>query len=371
MRMGFLLFILVVFTLYLRVWHKVQSAFFKGHPVAVWVTLGITLFLFFMPVVTRFLSLPEGVSRIMEQAGWICLAWVFWMCCVLLLFDLWNVALLGLSYIPRYSQIMRFFAGDRVSLYGAVAFTAVASLWGVLEANSIAFRTVELYTDKMPEGLSEYRIAFVSDVHLGPAATFRRLKKTMRLLEESRPDMLVSSGDFIDGRGSHEEEMARLFATGGFAKGRRYGVLGNHECYSGIPWSRQLHEEAGITLLENRGELVDGWLWVYGESDPATGRPMEKRISGIPEGAFALHVKHQPIWGGGDLQLSGHSHGGQIFPFNFLVRTRYPYKESRLHKIEGGHLYVSPGSGVWGPPYRVLARPEVTLFIIRNSKERK
>ena len=369
--MGFLLFVLVVFTLYLRVWHKVAGAFFKGHPVAFWVSLGVTLLLFFMPVVTRMLSLPAGFSRIMEQLGWICLAWVFWMWCILLLFDVWNVALWLISFLPRCSDALRFFAGDRLAVYAALAFTATATLWGVVEAGCIALRTVELATDKMPEGLHECRIALVTDVHIGPAASYRRLKKMLRLLEEAKPDLLLSAGDFIDGRSAHEEEMARFLGASPIASGRRYGVLGNHDCYSGIDVSRKLHQEAKITLLEKRGELVDGWLWLYGEDDPASGRRMEKRLTGLPEGRFTIFLRHQPIWGGGDLQVSGHSHGGQIFPFNFLVRTRYPYKESILHPVEGGYIYVSPGSGVWGPPFRVFARPEVTLFIIRNKKEQK
>ena len=365
--MAFFLFVFVVLLLNLRVWWKLCNAFWKGSAVGTWLSLAVVLALFLMPVFLRIIPVPKSFERWLEQASWVWLAWSFWMCFVLLLFDLWNVALWGLSYIPNYNDVLRFFAGDKLSACVAIAFTIIATIWGVIEANSIVLHTVEIKTDKLPENVGEYRIAFVSDIHLGPAATERRVHKTIALLEQTKADVLVSAGDLVDGHSDREVALAKLLGSANVAQGKWFAVSGNHDCYSGLDFSRTMHDLAGFKLLRNASELVDGWLWIYGEDDPASGSKMAERISGCPEGCFALFLRHRPTWGGGDLQLSGHSHGGQIFPFNFLVRLQHPYKDSRLHKIEKGYMYVSMGTGVWGPPFRVLARPEVTLFVLKKS----
>ena len=247
----------------------------------------------------------------------------------------------------------------------AVLIVLAFSVWGVAEAYAIKVRQIDIDSQFAPEG--GYRIIYVSDIHIGAACSWRKFMKIKDMLEKLDGDMLLSGGDLVDGRGTKEESMSKMLGALNIA--RKIGVYGNHEVYTGLNYSRRLYDEAGITLLENEMLDIDGWLQIYGETDPANGGGPDVPLPG--NGKFSILLKHRPdAWkkGGYDLQLSGHSHGGQIFPFNFLVRMQYPYKEGALRKLEcGTSLYVSKGTGLWGPPFRVFARPEITVFNLRRK----
>jgi predicted MPP superfamily phosphohydrolase len=236
--------------------------------------------------------------------------------------------------------------------------------------------TYTLKSDRITAISGTIRLVQISDVHLGLMTGAYRTKRIIRVIEQARPDILVSTGDLIDGQTDNIEQTARLFGgiTPRFGK---FAVAGNHELYAGPELSRALTESGGFRML-NDESIKAGPVRLVGVMD--RGHSLQGRIqSEIVKGLlmqsaddYTVLLKHNPSLLNGtegmfDLQLSGHLHGGQVFPFIPLVRVFYPFI-SGLHRItDRSMLYISPGTGFWGPPMRVFARPEVTVFEIIPS----
>jgi hypothetical protein len=184
---------------------------------------------------------------------------------------------------------------------------------------------------------------------------------------------LVSTGDLLDGQTDNLSNLAEMLREVPTTYGK-FAVTGNHEFYAGITRALDFIKTSGFTILKGEGLTVSGLLNIAGVDDPAGRRyglgskVSEKALlAELPREKFTLLLKHRPLvdqdaLGFFDLQLSGHIHKGQIFPFNLITMLFYPVV-SGLHKIEkNAWLYVSRGSGTWGPPIRFMSPPEVTLI---------
>lgn len=152
-------------------------------------------------------------------------------------------------------------------------------------------------------------------------------------------------------------------------------MTGNHEAYAGLKDALAFTERAGFVTLRGRAVTVAGLLDVAGVDDPAVASGGSERdlLASLPRDRFTLLLKHRPrvdpdAVGLFDLQLSGHTHDGQIFPFTVVVRLAHPTMAGRYPLSQGSELYVSRGSGTWGPPFRVGAPPEVTIVeLVRKA----
>ena len=379
--MSFILFIAAVIGLNVYDWWKLKRAFLQGHAIGAAVLLVFILLLLLGPAWMRPLFSRGNQPRFLVQACWIWLAWSFWMFVALILCDIWNLALLLWQLYVRPGGTVQWMLGPQGCVWVAIGFVAFGTLWGLVEANAIRLRTVEIASPKVPSEANGFKMVLLTDLHLGPAATQARMRKVIETAEAAAPDLILSAGDLIDGSSERERHLATQLRKLAPPLGK-IAVYGNHDVYSGLDFSRDCHKLAGFQLLENQSAQPTDWLWIYGEKDPASGwhpgyKGEMEADGGVkaPEGVFRVLLKHRPdvVKHEGeapsfDLQLSGHSHGGQIFPFNLLVRLQYKYKEGRLHSLPGGmKLYVSPGTGVWGPPFRLFARPEITLFVFRKE----
>ena len=160
----------------------------------------------------------------------------------------------------------------------------------------------------------------------------------------------------------------------------KFAITGNHEFYAGLSHSIGFTEKAGFTILRGRGLNVSGLLNIAGVDDIA-GKPYglmkqvseKAMLSKLPRNQFILFLKHRPVMGKEarglfDLQLSGHTHKGQIFPFTLITKLSYPNQAGLLTLAKNTHLYVSRGTGTWGPPIRFLAAPEVTIIDLVHQK---
>ena len=216
-------------------------------------------------------------------------------------------------------------------------------------------------------------------MHLGLIVGEERLRNIIREVQKASPDILVSTGDLVD---------AQICGLRGFAdilsevhpKYGKFGVTGNHEFYAGLAQSIGCAEKAGLTMLRGEALSVKGLINIAGVDDPA-GRyfdqpaavPERDLLSRLSPDRFTLFLKHRPAiskesLGLFDLQLSGHTHKGQIFPFSLVTKLYYPV-DAGLADLEGGsHLYVSRGAGTWGPPIRFLSPPEVTVIDLLGDK---
>ncbi len=263
----------------------------------------------------------------------------------------------------------------RAAVAGAGAVAASVSSYGVWQAfQPPDVREVAVKLPGLPRTLDGFRIVQMSDLHLGDILGRPFLEELVRRCNALRPDLVAVTGDLVDGTVAH---LAPAVAAlqGLTSRHGTYFITGNHEYYAGdVEWAAAL-TGMGIEVLRNRwvslgdagGRLDLVGVDDYGQRDAPHGRGynLDKALLGRDAGTPAVLLAHQPrgveeaLARGIGLQLSGHTHGGQMFPVTLLVDATYRYSAG-LYPVGAGHVYVSRGTGFWGPPMRIGSPPEIT-----------
>jgi len=255
----------------------------------------------------------------------------------------------------------------------SISLSLIIMMYGYVEALNIRIETITIKTDKLPANVETIRIAQISDVHLGLIVGKSRLNRILEKVRIARPDILVSTGDLVDGLMDDPESLTTMLKNIPTRYGK-FAIVGNHEFYAGLKRALAFTEKAGFTVLRGRGLTVKDTINIAGVDDPARGpyrskhMVLEKEVlQKLPREKFTLFLKHQPVvskasLGLFDLQLSGHTHKGQIFPFSLMTRLFYRMHTGLSRLNNNSRLYVSRGSGTWGPPIRFLAPPEVSII---------
>lgn len=255
----------------------------------------------------------------------------------------------------------------------ALALALAVSGWSVLDNLQLKVQHLEIRTPKLPASAGTIRIAQISDVHVGLLVRHRRLGQIVRALERIQPDLLISTGDLLDAQVDGCEGVCGDFRFFTPRLGK-FAITGNHEFYPGLEQTLRFTREAGFEILRGETRTLAGVLTLVGIDD-RTGdyfgnrvqRDEPELLAAAPAGAFTLVLKHQPkvnpaALGKFDLQLSGHTHGGQIFPFHLFTKLAFPLHAGLYPLAGGSQIYVSRGTGSWGPPMRFLAPAEITLI---------
>jgi hypothetical protein len=253
-------------------------------------------------------------------------------------------------------------------------FALAAGVYGHFEAWDIRTERVIVKSSKIPREIGSLKIAQISDVHLGMIVREERLKRILQKVKIETPDLFVSTGDLVDAQINHLDGLTQLLREIQPRLGK-FAITGNHEYYAGLRQALDFTRRAGFQLLRGKGTTIGGVLNVAGVDDPTGLSYGEENISerellsSLPRDKFTILLKHRPVidkesLGLFDLQISGHTHRGQIFPFVLLSRLLFPYNSGLFQLPNQAVLYVSRGSGTWGPPIRFLAPPEVTIFEI-------
>jgi predicted MPP superfamily phosphohydrolase len=232
---------------------------------------------------------------------------------------------------------------------------------------------VRVPLEKLAPGVAGLRIVQISDLHIGDRLGESFLRRVVDRVNALRPDVVAITGDLVDGP-AHVVETALRPLKDLNAPHGVYFVTGNHEYYWGARESVRMVEQLGLTVLHNEHRVVEragGTVVIGGMPDLHGGRFLADHQSrpdlvfaGAPEGAPRVLLAHQPkaVTGaaphGVDLLLSGHTHGGQIFPFHFFVRLQQPVVRG-LRKLLGVWVYAHRGTGFWGPPMRLFSTPEI------------
>lgn len=292
--------------------------------------------------------------------GWMGLSFLFfWLGLTLDIYG-WAARLTGLP-MPAF----------RAAFLGLIGLTVLLWIGGFHSARHPKVEQITISSDKLPAGFQGLRIVQISDLHLGILIGRQRLDKLLKQIKDLRPDILVSTGDLVDAEAHYLDGLSDALA----AYQPRYGkfaVTGNHEQYAGIQHAVDFHSRAGFTLLRGDAVKVTDGVMLLGIDDPAVlaGSTEEARaLAQTHTDCFVILLKHQPVVDPAvrfDLQLSGHTHNGQIFPFGLLVRLFYPMIQGSYVLPGGGQLHVSRGTGTWGPPIRILAPPEITLIELKR-----
>ena len=335
----------------------------------------ITIFLVLLILAPIIIKLVEKLhletaARSIAYLGYLWMAFIFLFCFFNLTFD-----------IARYG--LKFFYQNAGSLpmknffFSLSVLLAVSSvIYGFFDAKKIRIQKLEIHTSKRLPQDGRIRIVQISDVHVGLIIRGKRLENILDRVDEFKPDILVSTGDLLDGELDNVTPEAVKFAQI-TAKYGKFAVTGNHEYYAGIKKSLEFTKKAGFEVLQDEvREVAD--INLVGLNDE-TGRKFKRvddkelfhrLMPGNVNNQFTLLLRHQPYVNHDnhfDLQLSGHTHGGQIFPFMFFTRLMFP-KNYGYYKLEADKaVYVSKGAGTWGPPVRFLAPPEITVIEIINK----
>jgi predicted MPP superfamily phosphohydrolase len=266
---------------------------------------------------------------------------------------------------------------SRWSARAALGVAGVALAWGLVVVQRGPTATeIEVPLKGLAKELDGFRIVQVSDIHIGETVGEAYLAKIVGVANDLDADLVVVTGDVTDqhngGDGTGLRQLAGIHS--------RNGVLvstGNHEVYAGGQVVVDAMEAAGMKVLRQSHVVVAGGLVVAGVDDPTFlgGRDkladaMATAVAGRPEGLPVVLLSHQPLALeaaanlGVGLVLCGHTHGGQIPPFQVLNRIAYSFIRG-LHRVGDMQVYVSNGSGYWGPPVRVFADPEVVRVTLR------
>ena len=348
--------------------------------------IALALFMLVMVLSMYFIRLLERhefelPARVLSHIAYLWMAFVFLYFCISLVLAAGNLALRAAAWAGANGAAGLVLPG-RLSFLTACGLALAICMYGYFAALNIRTERMQLVTTKLPKGMDRLKIVQISDVHLGLIVRCDRLKRIMDIVKAEKPDIFVSTGDLVDAQINSMTGMAELLLQVKAPYGN-YAITGNHEYYAGLQQALEFTRAAGFRLL--RGELVqDGPIAIAGVNDPTqtqmnkeTPLSDEALLAGLPKNKFRLFLKHRPSVepkspGLFDLQLSGHTHRGQIYPFRYISEMAYPLNAGRFELASGSVLRVSRGTGTWGPPIRFLSPPEVTVIeLISAASEQK
>jgi len=311
-------------------------------------------------------KLPMGMVTVLENMGAYWMIGLLYMSLAVFLADLFRLTNYFFHFYPdwisaNYQQIKFYYL-----ILVLVLFTGF-SLVGNYRFRHTAVRELALEIPKGDGPVGELTLVAVTDVHLGTIIRKNRLRKFVKLINEQKPDVILFGGDLIDHSmrpvlaQRMDEELRDLRSTYGV-----YGVFGNHEYYGNAKLAAEFYAKAGITLLTDTAVTVADRLILAGRNDISQRhrKPLEEIISGFNKNLPRILLDHNPARLADaennhiDLQISGHTHNGQIFPLNYLVNRMYPLAYG-YHKSGKTHYYVSSGLGLWAAPVRIGTKSEI------------
>jgi hypothetical protein len=373
-----ILFLLVFFVIYGSAHAYVFSRIKAAFPLMPTVyQVGLILLMVFMiltPILVRISERYgyESTACALSYIGYIWMGLLFLFFTMSLLFDIWRLLIYFAGQITRKS--LSSLIPPPLYLFMVPLVVSVAlNAYGYFEAGNIRTEQITIQTSKIPREIGRLRIVQISDVHIGMIIRDRRLEKIVAAVKQAGPDILVSTGDLLDGQIDNLMSSADQFREIQTKYGK-FAVMGNHEFFAGIEKALEFHQQAGFLVLRGESLTLAGLISIAGVDDLTGARfglyrdvPEKGLLAKLPKEIFTVLLKHRPVpdpesLGLFDLQLSGHTHRGQIYPFLLLTRLVFPYHSGYYDLQKDSRLYISRGAGTWGPPIRFLAPPEVTVI---------
>lgn len=368
-----LVFLLIYGGLHLYMYLKAKAALNFSTRTSVLVLCFLALMVS-VPIVLHQIDKPglEGIAKMVAYVGYTWMAILALFFSISIVIDLLRLLVFLVDLITS-KNLSSFTSNTPYHFLIPFVLALGISFYGYFEARSIRVERITIKSSKIPQDMGSFRIVQISDVHLGVMVGERKLKKILGIVKSENPDMLISTGDLVDGEMCNLKEAIKLMKDVQPPYGK-FAVTGNHEFYAGLDKSLAFTENSGFTMLRAETTTVHGFLSIAGVDDhePAMSRASrnvseKELLSVLPQENFKLLLKHRPVLdkdalGLFDLQLSGHTHKGQIFPFSLVTRAVYPTDDGCLTLEDGSQLCVSRGAGTWGPPIRFLAPPDVVVI---------
>jgi predicted MPP superfamily phosphohydrolase len=359
-----------VLFIHIFIFYRIADAAGKGLLSFAWLALSfIMMFLLFVSRRTARISSVIG-RKWTDRVGGIWILFVIFTFFFIIIMDLIKRA----TGLPLS-------AGAGLSISFLISFILLGM--GIKQANTIQKIIIRVPTSKLPEGCQRIRIVQLTDLHLGPFVGLPLLSQILRKVREADPDIVVVTGDLADGKltgRKREISMLRRIRP----KYGMYAIPGNHDYYDDIDEAVSFMESSGMKVLRTEAVEVAGII-IAGADDKdhlikerwnlSRSETLVLSYEREQREKFLLLLRHRPIVETGteghfDLQLSGHTHGGQLFPL-FSSRHRIAGYGRGLKKLKcGGLLYVSNGAGFVGPPVRLMAPPEIAVIDLVRENER-
>ena len=299
-------------------------------------------FMFLMSVIRNYYGFGASYINILIHS-W--LGFIFLWFCVSMLFLFLKLCRLNL---PQYFSLI------------TAAILSIFAFWTAFKTPHI--KEIEIKNPKIKKALT---IAQISDTHLGKDISPERFKKALQKLAVYKPDFIFFTGDIFEETQNMQPYINLIKDLK--APCGKYVVSGNHEYYGGLAENKKLFNQAGLIDLDNKTTESCN-LIINGVSDIPDKNFLDKLEK---QERFSLLLSHQPKYFDEvspkiDLMLSGHTHAGQIWPFNYFVALRYKYING-LYRKGGSNLYVNPGTFYWGPPMRLFTNNEITVFKLNEN----
>jgi uncharacterized protein len=281
--------------------------------------------------------------------------------------------------LARRTLVARSVAGVVTAAAGTLTAVALRSALG-----PVAVKRVPVTLARWPETMNGFKLVQLTDIHVGPTIGRAFIETIVAHTNALNPDLIAITGDLVDGT---VDELRDSVAPLGQLRARHgvYFVTGNHEYFSGAaPWIAEL-TRLGIRCLRNERVSIGDTTASFDlagvddrsgarSGEPGHGEDLDRALAALDPEREVVLLAHQPksVFAaarfGIGLQISGHTHGGQIWPFSYFVRLQQPFIAG-LHRHEGAQVYVSRGTGYWGPPMRLGAPAEITQLVLTRGNE--
>lgn len=354
--------------------------------IAIWTAVAALLGAFILPRIVG-----EGASFFVALVGYIWLALLFYLLLILLVLEIPRVIALRLARpavvahasvaaeaapLPLEQKPEVDVVSRRLIIARGAAITAGLAAAGIVGGGVRTalgppqLKRLEIPLAKLPRNLDGYRIAVVADIHLGPLTGVTHCRRIVDAINGMQADLVAVVGDMVDGSVAELRDEAEPL-RGLRSKDGAFFVTGNHEYYSGVEEWIDHVRELGMRPLQNERVEIRG-IDLAGVNDASGAPDYAKTLKDRDPAKAVILLAHQPVQAHEaakykvDLQLSGHTHGGQMVPFNYVVKLQQPVV-SGLGEVDGTKVYVTNGAAFWGPPVRVGAPADITLVELRAS----
>jgi len=372
------IFFLVYGGIHLYVFLKTKSALSLGIFASI-VTATLIVFMILSPVIVR-LAERAGHEDFARMLAYICYTWmgailIFFVTNIL--FDIIKLILYGSATLWN-KDFSYAISAHRLYFFTCLTTTLLVVIYGVIEARQIKIEHLIIPTNKISADIGKVRIVQISDVHLGLIIGEERIKRIVNAIQTAKPDILVSTGDLVDVQLDNIDGLAGLFHEVDTQYGK-FAVTGNHEFYVGLERSLEFTRKAGFKILREEAAIIPGIITIAGVDDEAVrgwhkgeNKSEQDLCLHIDNSQYTVLLKHRPVPYTGslcvyDLQLSGHTHKGQIFPFYLITRLFFNQYAGFYRLNRHPAVYVRSGTGTLGPLIHFLVPPEVTIIDIVRS----
>ena len=318
----------------------------------------------------------HGLHQFTYWVGSVWMAALLYFFLIVLFIDIVRLVNLGFHFLPA-SSTLPYIHLKQMVFASAIVLVSVLLVYGKWNASHPRIKQLDFSINKQAGSMKKLNIVMVSDIHLGSLFGKSKVKLMVDRINALQPDIVFLVGDILDEaqspifRDNTGEPLKMLKAPMGV-----HAVTGNHEYIGGINRAAKYIESLNINLLRDTTILIGNSFYVAGREDKdmsrfsnKTRKPLNDIVKNIDRSLPLILLDHQPfalsqaVDNGVDIQLSGHTHHGQFWPFNLI--TNLVYEVSWGNKTKGNtHFYVSSGYGTWGPPFRIASTPEIVCLKI-------